>query len=296
MESSLYDNECVLPDEDLTTFENRLQGFDARYLRVHDQLQLLIATDKLNHWNQQYHDGKLQLCELIADQYPLAIFHGDVGTGKTATAECVANRLIRESGTEDSMLFTIGNRIRGKGLVGEMGTNLTSAFNQVIASIGKQRRAVLIIDEADSLGTARTEGNSHHEDKVAVNTLIQCIDGLRKFNGRILVILCTNRLSILDPALRRRAAITERFDRPNDSERSALFKSDLEGLAYTDAELVDLVKSTGPSSDIPGYTFSDVRTRLYPTAISGAFPDQQLRMEHLIDAAKRLQPSPALED
>lgn len=295
-ESSLFDRESVLPDDELTTIENRLLGFDARYSRVHDQLQLLLAADKLSHWNQAHHGGKLKLCEMVSEQHPLAIFHGDVGTGKTATAECVANRLIRESSTEDSMLFTLGNRVRGKGLVGEMGTSLTNAFNQIGASIGKHRRAVLIIDEADSLGTARTEGHSHHEDKVAVNTLIQCVDGLRKFKGRVLVILCTNRLSILDPALRRRAAIIERFDRPDDNERLDLFKSDLEGLAHTEAQLADLVTATGPNNELPGYTYSDVRTRLYPAALSSVFPNQPLQMAHLVEAANQLQPSPSLED
>ena len=36
--------------------------------------------------------GKLAICDLVAEQYPLVIFHGDVGTGKTAMAECIANQ------------------------------------------------------------------------------------------------------------------------------------------------------------------------------------------------------------
>ena len=71
----------------------------------------------------------------------------------------------------------------------------------------------IIIDEGDSIAASRTQDHSHHEDKVAVNTLIQAIDDLRRFKGRISVILCTNRLAALDPALQRRAAIVEEFPR-----------------------------------------------------------------------------------
>lgn len=75
------------------------------------------------------------------------IFHGDVGTGKTATAECIANRIVREARTEDSVLFKLSNRVRGSGKVGEMGTLLTQAWAEVIEAAGKNRRAILIIDE-----------------------------------------------------------------------------------------------------------------------------------------------------
>ena len=79
---------------------------------------------------------------------------------------------------------------------------------------------MLIIDEGDSLAATRAQEHSHHEDKVAVNTLIQCIDDLRRLGGRVVVFLCTNRLSVLDAALQRRAAIVEEFIRPDEGEPS----------------------------------------------------------------------------
>ena len=103
----------------------------------------------------------------------LEAVRGDVGTGKTAMAECIANRLVAEARSSDSILFKLSNRGRGNGMVGEMGTLIAEAFRKVILSAGKTRRAILIIDEADSLGASRAQTHSHHEDKVAVNTLIQ---------------------------------------------------------------------------------------------------------------------------
>src|SRR5262249_52940097 len=169
------------------------------------------------------------------------IFYGDVGTGKTATAECLANRLVTEAGGEDSILFKLSNRVRGSGKVGEMGTLLSEAFQRVTHSAGRGRWAILIIDEGDSLAAARSQDHSHHEAKVAVTTLIQGIDELRRFGGRVVTFLCTNRMSVLDPALQRRAAIIEEFKRPSAEERRQLFAMDLAALKLTDPQITQLV-------------------------------------------------------
>ncbi len=293
---SIFDGKLPLPDSSLAAREKTLLGFDGRYRKIHDQLRLLLNLGELGAWSQTKHKKKLLLCDLVAEQYPLVIFHGDVGTGKTATAECIANRLAKESRTEDALLFKLSNRVRGSGKVGEMGTLLTQAFHEVVQAAGKARRAFLIIDEGDSLAASRNQEHSHHEDKVAVNTLIQGVDDLRRFGGRIVVFLCTNRLSVLDPALQRRAAIVEEFTRPDDSERQALLTMDLEGVGLTEREIKELVTATGPRSKQPGWTFSDIRTRLYPAALAQAFPDRALTHKDLIDVANMLRPSPVMED
>ena len=293
---SIFDGKLPLPDSSLAAREKTLLGFDGRYRKIHDQLRLLLNLGELGAWSQTKHKKKLLLCDLVAEQYPLVIFHGDVGTGKTATAECIANRLAKESRTEDALLFKLSNRVRGSGKVGEMGTLLTQAFHEVVQAAGKARRAFLIIDEGDSLAASRNQEHSHHEDKVAVNTLIQGVDDLRRFGGRIVVFLCTNRLSVLDPALQRRAAIVEEFTRPDDSERQALLTMDLEGVGLTEREIEELVTATGPRSKQPGWTFSDIRTRLYPAALAQAFPDRALTHKDLIDVANALRPSPVMED
>jgi len=294
--SSVFDYKLPLPDEKIGNRQKTLLGFDARFAKVHDLLRLLLHIDELSIWSQKHHGQKLPICDLVAEHYPLVIFHGDVGTGKTATAECIANRLVAESSTEDSVLFKLSNRVRGSGKVGEMGTLLNEAFQEVTKSAGKNRRAILVIDEGDSLAASRSQEHSHHEDKVAVNTLIQCVDDLRRFGGRVVVFLCTNRLSVLDAALRRRAAIVEEFHRPSNDERRELFCMDLTGLSITTEQIAALVAITGPNEDYPGWTYSDIRTRLYPAALAMAFPDKPLSFEYLQLAATTLHPSPVLED
>ncbi|MBL8275310.1 MAG: AAA family ATPase [Pelomonas sp.] len=295
-QTNIFDAKTPLPDAPLSAREKTLLGFDGRYRKIHDQLRLLLNLGELGAWSKAKHHKNLQLCDLVAEQYPLVIFYGDVGTGKTATAECIANRLARESRTEDAQLFRLSNRVRGSGKVGEMGTLLTQAFHEVVQAAGKSRRAFLIIDEGDSLAASRSQEHSHHEDKVAVNTLIQGVDDLRRFGGRVVVFLCTNRLSVLDAALQRRAAIVEEFIRPDDAERQALLAMDLDGVGLTDKEIKELVAATGPRGKQPGWTFSDIRTRLYPAALAHAFPDRALTHKDLLDVANSLRPSPVMED
>jgi SpoVK/Ycf46/Vps4 family AAA+-type ATPase len=90
------------------------------------------------------------------------------------------------------MLFKLSTRVRGSGNVGEMSMLINRAFEVVAREAGKAKLSFLIIDEADSLAGSRTMNQSHHEDKVAVNTLIQKIDDVRRYAGRVLVFLCTN--------------------------------------------------------------------------------------------------------
>ena len=292
----IFDSETALPDAQLAAREKTLLGFEARFERVRSQLNLLLNADALVEWNRKHHKGKLALTDLVREQYPLVVFHGDVGTGKTATAECIANRLIIETKADDSTLFKLSNRVRGSGKVGEMGTLLAEAFQRVAVSAGKGRRAILLIDEGDSLAAARSQDHSHHEDKVAVNTLIQGVDDLRRFKGRVVVFLCTNRASVLDPAIHRRASIIEEFKRPTDAELHQLFAMDLAALSLSETQKGHLVAMTAARDGRPGWTYSDIRTRLYPAALALAFPASPLQLDHLLRAAEQLKPSPVVED
>ena len=294
--TTIFDAETVAPDPVLASREPTLLGFEARHERVRDQLNLLLQSGDLDTWSKAKHGELLPIVRLVADQYPLVVFHGDVGTGKTAIAECIANRLLTDSKSEDAIIFRLSNRVRGSGLVGEMGSLLAEAFERVTKAVGKSRRAVLIIDEGDSIAASRAQDHSHHEDKVAVNTLIQGIDDMRRLKGRVAVILCTNRLSALDPALLRRAAIVERFERPTDDERRKLFTMDLAGLELSEEQIDKLVALSGPSEDGPSWTYSDIRTRFYPKAVAKAFPDVSMMFAHLETAAKETSASRVMED
>jgi AAA+ superfamily predicted ATPase len=291
--AELFELELELPNDRIAASTKRLVGFENRYQRLHRDLRLLADPEELRAWSKKYHHKELAICGAVSDRYPLVIFAGDVGTGKTVTAEGACDRLAREAGKE-AMLFKLSTRVRGSGKVGQMSTLLNQAFGVVAKQAGKSRQAFLIIDEADSLASTRETIQSHHEDKVAVNTIIQKVDDLRRHCGRILVFLCTNRAGTLDPAIVRRAARTEEFDRPTDEEREELFRMDLDGLSITDQMVQELVRLTGARDGQPGFTFSDLRSRLLPNALCRAFPNRALGGNDLIDAAKEVRPSPMI--
>ncbi|SDI13040.1 ATPase family associated with various cellular activities (AAA) [Paraburkholderia phenazinium] len=293
-EASVFDVRVALPDSSITARAKTLLGFEERYTKVRNQLRLLLSANELEAWSKKHYGTKIPLVDLVKDQYPLVIFHGDVGTGKTAMAEAISNRLVAESKVEDSELFKLSSRVRGTGAVGEMGGLISDAFAEIGKSCGKTRRAVLIVDEADSLGASRSQQHSHHEDKVAVNTLIQSIDELRKYGGRVVVFFCTNRIDALDPAILRRAALVEEFSRPDDAQRKALFEGDLDALGLKSSEIATLVSATAPQKNAPGWTYSDIRTRLYPAALALAFPDHKLKYEHISSVLSTMKPSPVL--
>ena len=293
--STVFEVKTDLPIKQFDDLANKLLGFEARYSRIKKQVQLLLQADELEQWSKQKHGKKLAVIDLLVDQYPLAIFHGDVGTGKTANAEAIVNRLARDARIEDALLFKLSNKVRGTGKVGEMGTLISQAFDEITRSIGSGNgRAFLIIDEGDSLGASRSQENSHHEDKVGVNTLIQAIDDLRKHGGRIFAILCTNRLAALDAAVLRRASIVEEFVRPSNEERHELFTKDLSDINFSENDIAELVSVTAPRGEEPGWTYSDIRTRLYPTAVALAFPESELTISHFHQALSKLKPSPIM--
>ena len=295
---SIFDANVALPNEAITIKARSLIGFESRYARIHARIQLLIRLEELPMWSKKNYNQVVPLCQLIAEQYPLILFYGDVGTGKSATAEGIANRLVSEGGesAQDSILFKLSNRVRGSGKVGEMGTLIAEAFREVIRSAGKHRRAMLIIDEGDSLATNRSQEQSHHEDKVAVNTLIQHMDDLRQYHGRIVVFLCTNRLSVLDAALLRRAAVVEEFTRPSDEERRQLLRQDLAGLGFDEEAIATLTDATAQKDGEPPWTYSDIRTRLYPATLSKAFPNSAVTLQHFLEAVGETVPTPIVKD
>jgi AAA+ superfamily predicted ATPase len=294
--SALFELEVSLPDSRLSAQASRLVGFNTRYERMHQVLRLLIDKDGLETWSKKFYHKRIALLDSLLDRYPLVVFHGDVGTGKTATAEAASNALAKELG-RDAMLFKLSTRVRGSGNVGEMSTLINQAFEIISKEAGKSRLSFLVVDEADSLAASRSSGQSHHEDKVAVNTLIQKIDDVRRFNGRILVIFCTNRYEALDPAILRRASYVEEFCRPEDGERREILNMDCEGLGLNDGCIENLVKQTGPHGKHKlTYTFSDIRTRLVPEALSLAYPSRKITEDDFAEAIRRVHPSPSIHN
>jgi AAA+ superfamily predicted ATPase len=284
-----------LPYPELEALGGRLIGFERRFERIGQQLRLLADVEGVKAWAKLHHGDDQALTDALGDRYPLVIFHGDVGTGKTASAEAAADALCRQIDTE-GFLLKLSTRVRGKGHVGEMSSLIGDAFAEAVALAGKKRFVSMIIDEGDALAFNRGAERAHHEDRVGVNSLIQAIDDARSLKGRLFIILCTNRFNALDPAILRRASLFEHFERPDEVERRELLTADLDGVDLGERALDDLVAATGPHDGAPGFTFSDIQTRLLPAAVARAFPDRGLTTEDLLGALAELEPTPVMRD
>jgi len=141
---------------------------------------------------------------------------GPPGTGKTLFARAVAGEagvgFLSVTGSDFMEMFV------GVG---------ASRVRDLFAQARKLGRAIIFIDEIDSIGRKRGAGlgGGHDEREQTLNQMLSEMDGFETSEG-IVILAATNRPDILDPALLRPG----RFDRqivvplPEAAEREAILK------------------------------------------------------------------------
>jgi len=297
--TDLFSEVLNFPDHDAQVRFEALVGVEEVKQRLVSEALILLDHQLVNTWSERYHGDVIRAVKELLARPPLIIVAGDVGTGKTELAETFVDAVARRMRVEGK-LYALSLAARGEGAVGQMSTLIGSAFKTVAEEAhtgyrtGKPSRiSVLLVDEGDALAQSRELTQMHHEDRAGVNALIKGIDHLRRHNLPVLVVLCTNRLSALDPAVKRRAAYTVTLQRPNDAQRRLLLVELLEGVALNDDELNHLVGLTGPIDTCDyGYTYSDLRQRLIPEAvIMGVTHNVPLSYQVLVEAVKRVAPT-----
>ncbi len=272
--TDLFNEVLNFPDPDAQQRYAALVGVDEVKQRLVGEAMVLLDHQRVNAWSEHHHKSVIRAARELATRPPLIILAGDVGTGKTELAETFIDEVTRNMRVEGT-LYSLSLAARGEGAVGQMSTLIGSAFkivadeSRVGYRAGKPSKiSVLLVDEGDALAQSRELTQMHHEDRAGVNALIKGIDSLRRHNLPVLVVLCTNRLSALDPAVKRRAAYTVTLQRPNDAQRRLLLSELLDGVALNDDELTNLVTLTGPMDKRDyAYTYSDLRQRLVPEVL-----------------------------
>jgi SpoVK/Ycf46/Vps4 family AAA+-type ATPase len=296
----LFETVIELPDAAARDRYADLVGLDEIKERLSKESQLLLNPRSLEDWSQEFHGSRLRACDAFADRQPVFLFAGDVGTGKTALAESFGDQIARSIGVPIH-LYRLSLASRGSGAVGEMSQLLAAAFDEVCrvasAPMGKGGRfssaVILLIDEADALAQSREASQMHHEDRAGVNALIRGINSLSEQHLPVVVVLATNRLGAIDPAVRRRAAATFQFQRPDDVQREVALRGLLEGIEVQPGDLAELLRITGPlNGRTYGYTYSDLYQRLVPAAVLAAYPDRRVDGELLVRVAATIDPTP----
>lgn len=201
---------------------------------------------------------------------------GPPGTGKTLFARAVAGEagvgFLSVTGSDFMEMFV------GVG---------ASRVRDLFAQARKMGRAIIFVDEIDSIGRKRGAGlgGGHDEREQTLNQMLSEMDGFETTEG-VVVLAATNRPDVLDPALLRPG----RFDRqiivplPESDERLAILKvhsrdkrmsanSDLEMMAkatpgMSGADLANLVNEAAlfavrrGSKEIEHIDFENARDRV----------------------------------
>ncbi len=297
--AGLFDPIQILRNDTAKRRYEELVALDQVKERLTKEAELLIDPGLLEDWSKHHYNEMIAATSVLADRAPFFIFAGDVGTGKTQLAETFGDAVARDLDIE-LLLMPLSLRSRGSGSVGEMTQLITSAFAYVEEEIKPLRQgqrpkrgAVLLIDEADALVQSRELAQMHHEDRAGVNAMIRGIDSIADERRPVITVMCSNRLGAIDPAIRRRAADTFTFARPDQAQRAAVLARDLAGAGFDEEQITELARLTGESEthDHP-FTFSDLRKRFIPNAVLEAVPDKPLDFERLCELARQTLPTP----
>lgn len=298
--TSLFENSRQFPDYEAQMRLDRLIGLDDYKIRLTKMLSVLIDPRSMEKWVNKFHGDHYEVLEPILSRPPLIVLAGDVGSGKTALAENISDKVARLNKI-DITLLPLSLSSRGQGRVGEMTQLVSSAFQQTKdlakkyrSESGKSRGAViLLIDEADALAQSRESEQMHHEDRAGVNAFIRGIDSLASDVLPAAVIMCTNRLDALDPAVKRRAAEILPFKRPSAEQRKSVLEQTLAPFGLDNGTIEKIVEITGETSEKTyGFSFSDITQRLVPSIILDAFPNKPVIKERAIEVALSIQPTP----
>ena len=179
---------------------------------------------------------------------------GPPGTGKTLIAKAVAGEagvpFLSVTGSDFMEMFV------GVG---------ASRVRDLFQSARKMGKAIIFIDEVDSIGRKRGAGlgGGHDEREQTLNQMLSEMDGFEGSEG-IVMMAATNRPDILDPALLRPG----RFDRqvvvplPELSDRRAILEVHIKGKRTDDDLDIDVV-----ARGTPGMSGADLANLINEAAL-----------------------------
>merc|ERR1711971_368242 len=138
------------------------------------------------------------------------ILYGPPGTGKTLLAKAVANQ------TSATFLRVVGSELIQKYL-GD-GPKLARELFRVA---DEHSPSIVFIDVIDAVGTKRYDSNSGGEREIQ-RTMLELLNQLDGFDSRgdVKVIMATNRIDSLDPALIRPGRIDRKIEFPLPDEKT----------------------------------------------------------------------------
>ncbi|MGY6171795.1 ATP-dependent zinc metalloprotease FtsH [Candidatus Mycoplasma pogonae] len=206
---------------------------------------------------------------------------GPPGTGKTLLAKATA-------GEAKVPFYFISGSNFVEMYVGMGAKRVRDLFREA----RKSEKAIIFIDELDSVGRTRGSGmnGGHDEREQTLNQLLVELDGMEENSG-LLVIAATNRLDVLDPALQRPG----RFDRsitvnlPDIKEREEILKLHSKGKRLNPAiNFANIAKRT------PGYSGAELENVINEASILSVRENtKEITPAQIDEAIDRVKSGPA---
>ena len=223
---------------------------------------LVLNEDKKTLVKNLVKNYKKSTNDIISNKNGGCIFllHGTPGTGKTLTAESIAELL-------HVPLYSITS--------GELGTVSTIVESKLmkILNIAQEWNAVILIDEADVFLEKRQ--TSDLERNAIVGIFLRLLE---RFDG--IMFLTTNRKTEIDPAFQSRISVSFEYDYLNEDEKVLIFKNLLQKSNITlDSKSIEKYAKL----QINGRQIKNLIKLAYTTSIEENIPTNSSHFEKVIE-------------
>ncbi|HXY43275.1 MAG TPA: ATP-binding protein, partial [Acidimicrobiales bacterium] len=238
-------------------------GFDDLVLPVPVERQLRALAGRVRHRSLVLDDWKMAAAA-TRGRGVTVLFAGDSGTGKTMSAEVVAESLGLE-------LYVIDLSSVVDKYVGETEKNLDRIFVEA-----ERVNGVLLFDEADAVFGKRSEVKDAH-DRYANVEVAYLLQRMERFEG--VAILTTNLRSNVDEAFLRRIDVVVEFPVPSPEQRERLWRKLLrrEVPVQGDIDVAFLARSFELSG-------GNIRNVVVAAAFEAADAGKPMTMVHMVRA------------
>lgn len=241
-------------DDEMPQYELHQPKWSLQDVMLTDAIRVRIVRDLAIIKNRDLIFNQWGFGKIDKSTKSVLCFYGAPGTGKTMTAEAVANYLGKP------IVHSSYAQIESK-YVGEGAKNLHAIFR-----FAEEHDAVLFFDEADSFLSNRIASTDSASDKHYNRMSNELFQLLEDFNG--CVVFATNLLTDVDSAFKSRIIDSIRFELPDKDQRIELIKRMLPD-GFPIARPLDQSRLDKLSERIKGFSGRDIRKSML-LSLSGA--------------------------
>ena len=205
-------------------FESKADEYILQTIMSSFTMKDLVCTRDVQEELEYFIKERKQADALAKMNIPVSnkiLLHGPSGCGKTLSAYVLAGELNRPL-----IIVNLGTIISSK--LGETSKNLTQIFKTA-----NKEKAIVLLDEFDSLGKIRDYDQDHGEMKRVVNTILQLFDFVSQDT---IIIATTNQLQMIDEALIRRFDLSVKIDLPKSEQIHTLIQYTVKDKFVFDSE------------------------------------------------------------